>query len=1658
MGIDTRRRPTLPAPTESIVDTTGSMTGTDLATDVSRRTDKSSYSIPDDGSPITISTRRRSQKREGDESSKLSRSSHHSQTSLLIEYFEGGKSGSHLSSRPSVRVKVTPSAARKLRDQDDHIQISESSGKKPIYTRRISLGTSSKQKAITGGPDDQSITSDEQGMQPVEIEFVDRDNSELSNDRYIQPTSEISTMPPDSMLEGSMASATPRRKRSQSLDKAEAAVGAVAAADLLKAPARRRSRSLSRERIAYKVAQKINAGEGTSGGRRRSSRSATKDLLDTESKSTKKRSHKHRDEEAPSADSSLLSGSGLSSRYKSGDAISFRSGTSRSSLNNPKLLETVEDAIRRLILPELKELKKDQKITTNKSKFEQHIASGSSTTSKDELGRRLSKHSSAPDVSKSSILLATGSKEVASPVSEERRRRHKERKREREQETVSPDEKLDARRGSRPDYTEEEMLRRQRSRGLRDAAAAGIVGTALTTAALKHHDSKSSLDKKERRRRRTKSRSRSASIHDSDTELVFQKHNVPPMPMRSEIDSELTRDSILSQRTDGTEVANEIREVVRGSPRGLESPSSRTPTARTPTRTPLGNRREVNSRQSNHSDREVRSKTGSPLADMALGEAAGAIAAAAAANLLGYHPDHDMLGSNHAHHHPRALSPIQSVASDHDIHEFDEADASAGQSRDLKERRFSIESLSSAPSTDLARSTRPRGMNLESRSEILYHHDENGTELGYEATRGEGENWDDMSPEEHERYRDSDPRIDVKHMTNYTDDSLEAPHLDQVTETRHVSDGFGASPEFVHTPVAVESAVASLMEPSILDTRSALSAPHSQADSLNRSAPDSPLLGEIPIHGRSGSERGSPLKYEYDAGQHDEKSFTKRLGAASPPQSVTQSEELDEHHEQYPLDPTVLEENERAPEDYHSQETESEINTNPSIIQGPIGGVSHENRDHWPYDATPPQARDVQVTPLHEGPGAAAAVGAALGTGLGLAAVENKAGYDQGFSQPREHHMDGHIFSTPPGAKDEGYISAANPMSPSVGTPEPRKTFNTLDHANPPLLFDSANLDDDPFTGPSHERHFSGYSHGMASPLYDSATGRGLDRIQSKDIIALMDHVGISFSSFGLSILNLANHSQLTVRDAQRNARDTEILVTLVRSAAEMRTSFEEMKRYIAQQDGMLLQANEKQHERTRTIGGPRPLPLSRSARQLSAAEYGEEIQTKRRNVFRRALKSLSTKSNNDLGKIEDMLEQLLDEVEALRANQEGPSVGTAPGTQPASINSNGQTGASNQDGYEPEGQAGTGSFGDRSGYTSNSSRPVPDAQAVNVRRGSENRISTVHEDDEIEAYEKPLLERDVPYEDRVPSQEERGASEPVVTPTRVPVASGALSNETTPRRSDDKSRKHKSSSSSFFPKISRWSKTTASSVGENIRNSIQQGRKERPMSEASRSGSDLAGVYNHGDYYDPNGDDRLRSNYTLDEEEQQEKRPPSPLVPSQVSEGPKYRGHRDSLNLQHPQPRQGPTDRYQSHLEAQAQNFDPTSPTSEIWGSNPSLHINGNPNRYSGGGGRLTPISDAGYSETSSANAPPRPPKIKDQGPLVPQRPPKIKDDVPPTYADGFNARAGGILSPGNQPPQRKPTGPRPITSSGQYSPGNIKRNRYRGSPNQIDDDDDDY
>lgn len=487
-----------------------------------------------------------------------------------------------------------------------------------------------------------------------------------------------------------------------------------------------------------------------------------------------------------------------------------------------------------------------------------------------------------------------------------------------------------------------------------------------------------------------------------------------------------------------------------------------------------------------------------------------------------------------------------------------------------------------------------------------------------------------------------------------------------------------------------------------------------------------------------------------------------------------------------------------------------------------------------------------------------------------------------------------------------------------------------------------------------------------------------------------------------------------------------------------MRNSFEDMKRFIAEQDEMLIDTGSKQHDRTaqKIINGPRPQPLGtpRTPRHHSNEEDMDDIPSKRRNVFKRALKGLSMRSSNDLGKIEEMLVQLLGEVEGLKAAQDGRPI--AAEARPDSLNSYDNLRTPANDGYEPEGQAGTSSTPNQSGYFSNSSLQHGNGpRGYDGRRGSQNRVSTVLEgDEELDEHEQNLLDLQFENDEKLltPTQElhtpvqelRRGDTVPLDTPPQVHVPTGAQSTEHTPRNGTDKSRKHKSSSSSFFPKISRWSKTTASSVGDNFRSN---GRRERPFSQASRSGSDIN--INPNEHYSPQSNDSLRSSDSFKHQPQdsftnsppsapsQENRPPSPLVPSQVSEDPKYQAHRNSLNLQHPQPRQGPTHRYQTHLESQAQNFtgSPISPASDQFGSNPTLMRfapTGPGNRYSGNrAGHLSPISDtqseasaADERRSASGNAPPRPPKVRDESPLVPQRPPKLETETRGAYGSPRN------------------------------------------------------
>lgn len=1177
MGVE-NRKPPLPAPTESSTLQTSGGSGeeADLATDISRRTDRTSYSIPEDGSPVTIPTKKRRDSRDKGREAALTHASQHSQTSLLIEYFEGGK-GPNVHTRPSVRVKVTPSAARQIKNENEHVQVTASKGsRKPSYTRRISLGPhSSGERQATESADDKSISSytsaaEESSLShrypPVEVEIMHRDqDSELSGpnlareERYthVNP-SDISSMPPDSMLEGKTGSVTPRRgSRSTSRD-------AVVTTDTLKTPSRRRSRSLSKERLAHKAMEKL-AGkprEVSAGKHQRSSktrsRSVSNEQLAEDVKSRRRRSSKgYREEELTSgAESSLLTTSQLSPRRESGDQYSFRSGTSKSSINaNPRLLETVENAIRRLIMPELETLKQEQKVQQNHQRFDRDsrgsIDSGRSV-SRTELSRKLSKHASAPDVSgKPKVVLNRDEHNAGTLLSGDSIKGRKESRRDRYSDSPSE-------RRSERDMSEETVIRdgekhsrkRSKEHRPRDAVAGAIAGGVLTAAALTHHDlkhndSKSSIDREKRRRRRSKgSHSRSASIAES-TEEIFNKHDVPPMPMLSDVhSSDVTRDSILSTKTDVTLSPSEelihtahtaeIRQVTRGSPREILSPASRTPT-----RTPQDMRRGVpGTHHSNLSQGELAET--SPRINRSIrdeeqhsnwmeADAIGAAATTAgltAHNLADRNDQYDRHGFAYQHE-SRGLSPIQSVSSRQESEinrqSFEHKSSLPSLKQHMKKSSAaSMRSLTSPVSVDMPRSNRPKGINFEPGEDVLAQlRDTKSAEGEYSDKDPAMDEWLEQEHEKNDRYRDSgsyrDSMIDYKHMTNYTDDSMDAPDLDKVTAAQQRQTvSAGRNPDYRSTPVAVESAVASLLETSVISSKQG---DRSFAGSREQDRMESDVEGGVAQGSReqlrerqikSSSER----LYNYD-----------RLSAKdSPRQSIAKS--LDEPIQMGASGVPVADD--PIPEIGHGVHSDSDISTNPPSIQGPKGGFQSDNLDHWPNKPTPPQGKGEFLShskdsSAHDSLKAAAAgflTAATLASGRGSIEEQDKSremsmhddyqpklveeyNAKHNFSPIPESYMAGGTVPSPP--KDEGYISGTQrgPASPETRFRD-AKTFNDRG-------LDGMSENEDPFISQGHDRHLStnshGLAHGMGSPLYDSATGGGIDRIQSKDIVALMDHV-----------------------------------------------------------------------------------------------------------------------------------------------------------------------------------------------------------------------------------------------------------------------------------------------------------------------------------------------------------------------------------------------------------------------------------------------------------------------------------------------------------------------------------------------------------------------
>ncbi|KAK7946874.1 uncharacterized protein PG986_011195 [Apiospora aurea] len=1670
MGIESNTAPPLPAPTES--DSVLS-SPTELATEFSKHADdeKSSFSLPDDGTPVTIKTRGYHQHNK-------------SQTSLLIEYFEHSKTpepserGSRSRKRrPSVRVRLTPS---KNREKNGHIQITETKS-----SRKSSMGKKSRDEGplvqnpsrselevMTDPEDSRSMNSyasatEESNVSrhPIEVEINpsvrssrrDRkvssplipasDSKVSSQSQYVPPNmSDISAIPTDSFLDGSggtggttLSNRKEERERSRSPSRTEplamGALGAATAAAVAdKMNRKNRSASDDRkiiERAVEKASRPDKRHSRSSSGYRRSTGAET----DPDSKpSSRRRSKGHKESVVSAADSSVLS-SQLSPSQRSYDSHN----SSKVSINNPKLLETVEDAIRRLILPELDAIKRERSTREppNRRPKDKESLSSLTSVSREELSAANKRRSA--ETTHSTKSRGREARNDLSPHS-----------------SVEHISVLDS-------INDQDDTPR---RGYDQFGTAALLGAeAAAGAAAAEHD-RSRDDKRQRRRRRAKTPERGRASEDyRETEHEV----IPPMPLSSEINpSEMTRTSILSANTDRPHSASEemtpIQEVARGTA-SMESMHD-TPT---PTRTP---QQQQNSLQG--------------------------------------------LGAAHAnvsHGDLRALP--RKGPGEYEDQELTESDLSQNYGHDEYDDEFEDSQLSEPgmfdPSVsgyyqqDVPPPLRYVPYQQERRGlspiQSVSGYTDGGSDLHHRRD-SRVTNSEVSSPDKSDRNlfnRDfDDAESDLRSSgyyrdTQYTDDS----ELDKITSGQAVR-GVGANPQIVHQPIGTESAVASLVDGSVLDPSvlsggqeyrdsqvsydgrdlarvSAASTPakssfesrremfekasqspapskHSRSkssrdfdeydlDEYGRKVPrpsyrHSPSPSEAAITsaalGRAAAaakakneENSSPAAFEGEGVQRN-RSFKERAKDGYRPNATPRHsvDRLSEDYDRPKMEASGLPNaNDPLPEIGYFMEHQS-----PSLVQEPLNNAQYGKEQQWGGDSTPTQEKtfdygnERSMTPKANGANGQQANGNGLGITEAAAAAAMAAAAGMASNHSREQSQDQDdewqrtsgdrkrdtLVTNPyegtspianlPGFEDnmlgdsgydhDGYRGGFNTGSP--GMPQGDEGYETAPNETRDMqaikgkgveFQDQPGMggnNDDPFytTNPKHQRHLSGMSQGMGSPFYDAATGTGIDRIESKDVIALMEH--------------------LMVRDAQRSARDREMIETVCQVIKEMHTSFRDVKRALADTEDQIINEVKDNTEKTvqRHLGGPRPLPgsASRSLQGGSQAGTIDDMPAKKRGLFRRALKGLSSKGNNDLGRIEDMLMHLLTEVDVLKQQTGGPGTLAAMSTRNQSLENMQPEMQYEQDrGYEPEGNAGTStaSHASQSGQFSIQSRGQPGRMGYE-RKFSDHRISTVHEGPE-EEYNQPQVTTANNYSnpDLLMSPAvgpARAGSVPLGTPPQAPENHTSFSNENTPT---DNSKKHKSKgSSSFLPKISRWSETTTSSIGKvfnrnsgnsrSNKNDIEEFLRQPP----SRSGSELN--YEVYEPADPYNGDKLHSGFSEQNLAADPGTPRYQLEDPPMSntystpEDPKYKAHRNSVNLQHPQPRPGQTERFRTALESSAINYDtPMSPRSADWaGSATSL------NRFPGQqSNRYSDQSAAdeyrnAYSSSPAPQGPPRPPK----------------------------------------------------------------------------------
>ncbi|KAL3960969.1 hypothetical protein ACCO45_006086 [Purpureocillium lilacinum] len=1208
----------------------------------------------------------------------------------LDRILRGGKPGSGSDRKPSVRVRLTPSKKSK----GDHIQVTETKGtRKASLTRRIPLDEAIASREIQlggeGGEDAHSMTSyasatEESNVSrnPIDIE-IDRNRRRRRPASPLIPTgetyqpgnpSEISAIPTDSFLDGS--GPTGELKRSASPSRVGDGIAAAAAGALAGVAMGEISSNKPRGKERVKISD--SSAKEKSSDRKRRSKSRTSSVSEPvadEIRSSRRRSSRgHQESTVSAADSSVLS-SNLSPSHRSFDTRSMRSGASKSSINNPKLLETVEDAIRRLILPELSALKREQ------SKREARRGSLTSTGTS----------ASRDDVSTDRRRSSGGHRsEHSRDPSRHKERRNREARHDLDETSLrsASHDSIDAEyRAHDGDATTP-----KRSNNLLKVAAAGAAGAAAAKALSSAMDDKTdSPDRTQRDRRRRRAESaRSRSLgrdryseeyDDEDDEMA----PAPPMPLMSDINpSELTRTSILSADTDRPHSASE--ELVSGhdAARGLDSPGSTPTRARTPA--------------------DLQHTLGTKHANVSHGDLN-----ALPRGQKGYVQEYETdefgrkvpIGDYDDYERSRNMPEVDDYPED-----------------DFEDRYYSQQDVP-PPLKYVPYQAGARGLSpIPSVSGY--------TEGGSEAPRPLSSR-DVHSPNalpspgkspEHGRYvrsahsQDSVP----SNMRSREFDRASGHSENERTAAGQAVRGLGANPDFVHPPSGVESAVASLVDGSMLEQSvmttgsgydysgqrdSTISDDlHSKVDRSSRGiSPDK--MSTDSYHGAgedmraatpgSRSQAQSQDYSEYDIDEHGRKVPRTRYrhsptaseaaitagerqatvedsaDEAFQPAGVSRNKSFKERTTQHGWEPRNTPTHSVDRLDFEDQPKmaasgipdmnspmpeigymDDDLQTNPSVVEERLDG--HRDEHDWSGRATPTQ-RDIGGYD-HDGHDKGGGLGitevagaAALGAAAGMAAMHHDEPDEldewQRTSEERKRDtlvtnpyedaspianpaldetilsgrgLDAQFHTGSPGfgqKYDEGYMSNGPVRTPDVEPKGKAIDFGT-----------GANLGDDPFYSPQgHSRHLSGMSQGMASPFYDAATGAGIERIENKDIVALMQH--------------------LMVRDAQRSARDTEIVALLMNAALEMRNSFREMKELVQDTGDDVIFANVENTEKLqKAINGPRPYPgaASRSIQSGSQAGTIDDVAAKKKNLWRRALQGLGAKGTSDLSRIEDML------------------------------------------------------------------------------------------------------------------------------------------------------------------------------------------------------------------------------------------------------------------------------------------------------------------------------------------------------------------------------------------------------------------------------------